>query len=352
MGKRIVIMAGGTGGHVFPALAVAHELKSRDWQISWLGTRRGLESRVVPDNGIEIDWLPVEGIRGKGVSGKFSAVLKLIKACLEAFKILRLRRPDLVLGMGGFVSGPGGLMAQVLRIPLLIHEQNRVPGTTNRWLRFRARKVMEAFPGSFSEKVGAVFTGNPLRKEFQDFPEKTVWNPENERALRILLIGGSQGARILNQVAPAALAKMHNVEIKHQTGREMVSDVAGVYQQLSVNAETVAFFEDIVLAYQWADLVICRSGAMTVSELAAAGLPAVLVPLPHAIDDHQSANARYLSEIGAAILLPQKELNEISLLEAVNNVMNDLPAMSSAARKQARLDATRVVSDLCASEAE
>ncbi|WP_031433878.1 undecaprenyldiphospho-muramoylpentapeptide beta-N-acetylglucosaminyltransferase [Methylomarinum vadi] len=347
MGKRIVIMAGGTGGHVFPALAVAQELRERGWRVSWLGTRRGIESRVVPENGIDIDWLSVEGIRGKGGFGKMTGVFKLFKACGEALLILRRRQPDVVLGMGGFVAGPGGLMSKVLGVPLLIHEQNRVPGTTNRLLVKRAKKVMEAFPGSFGQEAEAICTGNPLRKDFLALPEKEPWNSDSGRPLRILVVGGSQGAQVLNETVPAALAPLSNVEIRHQTGQPMCEQVKQHYRALHLRAMTVAFIDDMAAAYRWADLVICRAGAMTVSEVAAAGLPAILVPLPHAIDDHQSANARYLTDAGAGILLPQQDLNEKTLKQAVEKIMADQAEMSRMARKLARPDATKMVADFC-----
>ncbi len=351
MGKRIVIMAGGTGGHVFPALAVAQELMDLGWQVSWLGTHRGMESRVIPENGIEIDWLSVEGVRGKNSLAKVVAVFKLLKACAEAFNVLKRRQPNLVLGMGGFVAGPGGLIAKILGIPLVIHEQNRVPGTTNRLLANRAKRVLEAFPGSFSREIRAVTTGNPLRRHFLDLPEKILWHEAAGRALRVLVIGGSQGAQILNQVVPLALAKLQHVQVKHQSGSAMYKKVKAAYQSLNVVAETVEFIDDIAGAYQWADLVICRAGAMTVSEVAAVGVPAVFVPLPYAIDDHQTANARYLSDAGAGELLPQNKLTEETLIKAVKKIMTDLPAISRIAKQQARLDATQLVVDHCIVEA-
>lgn len=351
MGKRIVIMAGGTGGHVFPALAVAQELMQRGWQVSWLGTRRGLESRVIPENHIEIDWLSVEGMRGKGVLARLSGVFKLFKACGEALLILRKRRPDVVLGMGGFVAGPGGLMSKVLGIPLLIHEQNRVPGTTNRLLVARAKKVMEAFPDSFSAQANAICTGNPLRTAFLEIFEKTLWRIDSDRALRILVVGGSQGAKILNEVVPGALARLPSVEVRHQSGAAMQEPVAKHYLDLGVDAQVFAFVDDMASAYQWADLVICRAGAMTVSEVAAAGLPAVFVPLPHAIDDHQSANARFLADAGAAVLLPQHELNEETLKQTIEKMLPALTEMAKASKKMAKLDAAMRVADLCEAEA-
>lgn len=348
MNRSIVIMAGGTGGHVFPALAVAQEMQERGWQVSWLGTRKGLEGRVVPAHNIEIDWLSVEGLRGKGLLSKLSAVFRLLQACLQARRILRKRRPNVVLGMGGFVSGPGGLMAKWLGIPLVVHEQNRVPGTTNRWLvKLAAANVLEAFPNSFPASAHAVFTGNPLRKGFSITNDRSEWSPEQNRPLRILILGGSQGAKVLNDNVPEALAQLGNLAIKHQTGSAMQAEVSQRYQRLGVTAEVLAFIDDMASAYQWADLIICRAGAMTVSEVAACGLPAIFVPLLHAIDDHQTANARYLCEAGAALLLPQPELNAANLQKLIKQAMNSLPAMSLAAKSQAKLDATKSVADLC-----
>ena len=356
MAKRIVIMAGGTGGHVFPALAVAELLIEKGWQVSWLGTQKGLESRVIPEKGIEIDWLSVAGVRGKGLTSKITAVFMLFKACFQAIKILRKRKPDVVLGMGGFVAGPGGLMAKLLGIPLVIHEQNRIPGTTNRLLARFAKQVLEAFPGSFSEKVKAKCTGNPLRKEFLTVLENGRQRTQNE--VRILIFGGSQGAQILNETVPEAIAEYQNsglstqpVLIKHQTGAAMLSQVESRYKALGINAETSAFIDDMVAAYQWADLVICRAGAMTVSEVAAMGVPAIFIPLPGAIDDHQTANARYLTDAGAGQLLMQNNLNPVTLAETLTKALTQLADMSVAAQHCARLDATTVVAEYCIGEA-
>ncbi len=350
MGKRIIIMAGGTGGHVFPALAVAKYLTAQGWQVSWLGTAKGLENRVIPEQGIEMDCLSVAGFRGKGVISKVTAVFKLAKACFEALRIFQKRKPDVVLGVGGFVAAPGGLMSSFLKLPLLIHEQNRVPGTTNRMLMKRANKVMEAFPDSFESSVQAVFTGNPLRAEFKKLKDKQVKDKQEGEPINILVVGGSQGAQILNQIVPEALAGLSKIRVKHQTGQVMQKEVKEKYEQLSMDAEVLAFIEDMVAVYEWADLVICRAGAMTVSEVAAAGLPAVFVPLPHAIDDHQTANARYLSDAGAAVLLPQKDLNKDSLLDAVNTCTRQLERMSRAAKSMARPDATETVAGYCIAE--
>jgi len=347
--RRIVIMAGGTGGHVFPALAVADSLLEKGWQVSWLGTQKGLESRVIPENGIEIDWLSVAGVRGKGLTSKITAVIMLFKACIQALTILRRRKPDVVLGMGGFVAGPGGLMAKLLGIPLIIHEQNRVPGTTNRLLARMANQVLEAFPGSFNKKYKAKCTGNPLRKQFLTALEGK--SRQSGQSARILVFGGSQGARILNEVVPEAIAELNDVQIKHQTGVAMCEQVNSRYKTLGVDAEVHAFIDDMVSAYQWADMVICRSGAMTVTEIAAMAVPAIFIPLPGAIDDHQTANARYLTDAGAGQILMQKNLNAKSLAEHITQVLGQLDIMGKAAKQCARLDATEVVAGCCIAEA-
>jgi UDP-N-acetylglucosamine--N-acetylmuramyl-(pentapeptide) pyrophosphoryl-undecaprenol N-acetylglucosamine transferase len=349
MGKRIVIMAGGTGGHVFPALAVAQSLTEKGWQVSWLGTHNGLESRVIPENDIEIDWLSVAGMRGKGLAAKLKAVFMLLKACLQASRILRRRKPDVVLGMGGFVAGPGGLMAKLLGIPLIIHEQNRIPGTTNRLLARIANQILEAFPGSFKKSVNAKCTGNPLRKQFLN--PSSGESRQAGQGIRILIVGGSQGAQVLNEIVPEAVAELKNVQIKHQTGAAMYKRVESRYKALGINAEVNVFIEDMVSAYQWADMVICRSGAMTVSEIAAIGIPAIFIPLPHAIDNHQVANARYLTEAGAGICLMQKELHSKILAEEITRILKQLDVMAKAAKKCARLDATEVVAGYCIAEA-
>jgi UDP-N-acetylglucosamine--N-acetylmuramyl-(pentapeptide) pyrophosphoryl-undecaprenol N-acetylglucosamine transferase len=345
-------MAGGTGGHVFPALAVAQSLQDKGWQVSWLGTQKGLESRVIPENGIAIDYVSVAGIRGKGVLSKITAVFGLFKACVQAATILRQRKPDVVLGMGGFVAGPGGLMAKLLGIPLVIHEQNRVVGTTNRLLARIANRVLEAFPDSFKPSFKATCTGNPLRKQFVGWGEERT--PTIEQGIKILIIGGSQGAQILNEVVPEAIAHWHApaVQVKHQTGAVMQAQVAERYQALGIDAEATAFISDMVAAYQWADILICRAGAMTVSEVAAVGIPAIFVPLPSAIDDHQTANAKYLTDADAGILLMQKDLNTETLAQQLSLMLNNLNAMSDAAQRLARLDATEVVANYCIAEAK
>jgi UDP-N-acetylglucosamine--N-acetylmuramyl-(pentapeptide) pyrophosphoryl-undecaprenol N-acetylglucosamine transferase len=352
MGTRVVIMAGGTGGHVYPALAVAHELRARGCEVTWMGTLRGLEARVVPAAGVTLDALSISGIRGKGWRQRLAGPLQLSLACAQAFRILRLRRPGVVVGFGGFVAGPGGLVSRVLGIPLLIHEQNCVPGTTNRWLAKIARRVLEAFPGSFPSGVRAECTGNPLRRDLTELPSRPMLS--GVRPARILIFGGSLGAKALNEMVPAALHQLGRpCEIRHQTGEAMCAQTAAAYRSLGLEAEVSAFIDDMAGAYCWADLAICRAGAMTVSELAAVGLPAILIPYPHAIDDHQTANARFFATRGAGICLSQDALSVETLAEQISDLMRDsgrLNEMGRCARALARTDAAERVADACLAE--
>jgi len=348
MTKRIVIMAGGTGGHVFPALAVAHYLIEQKWQVSWIGTHKGMESSVIPENNIEIDWLSVNGLRGKGLLALFKMPWMLLKACLEAREILHRRKPDVVLGMGGFVAGPGGLMAKMMGIPLVIHEQNRIPGTTNRLLSGIANRVLQAFPESFAVRKQAIFTGNPLRKEFT---QAAVGYTSTADGLHILVMGGSLGAQRLNEIVPEALAALDKIQVRHQTGTAMQQQVEKNYQEKSINAQVTDFIDDVAAAYAWADLVICRAGAMTVSEVAAMGVPSILIPYPYAIDDHQTANARYLVDAGAGVLINQKQLTASVLTEQIKYCATQLQAMARAAKQSARLNATESVAEQCQLEA-
>lgn len=348
MNKRIMIMAGGTGGHVFPALAVALNLKKQGWTVTWLGTEKGLEARVVPENEIDIDWLSITGLRGKGLLAKVKSVFLLFCACLQARRYLRQRQPDVVLGMGGFVAAPGGLMARWLEIPLVIHEQNRVVGTTNKLLAKCASQVLQAFPDSFKASQQAVTTGNPLREDFITLAASS--NIAKKGCIKVLVVGGSQGAQILNEVVPKAMALLDNIQVKHQTGSIMLVEVTKTYHALDVNAEAVEFIDDIAKAYTWADLVVCRSGAMTVSEVAAMGLPAIFIPLPHAIDDHQTANAAYLTESEAGIMIKQSDLTAEFLAATIQQMSVKLESMSKLAKDKARLQATADVVAICQAE--
>ncbi|GDX84999.1 UDP-N-acetylglucosamine--N-acetylmuramyl-(pentapeptide) pyrophosphoryl-undecaprenol N-acetylglucosamine transferase [Methylococcaceae bacterium] len=350
MNKRIVIMAGGTGGHIFPALAVAQFLQKQGWEVSWLGTKAGLESRVIPENGIEIDWLSVSGLRGKGIFSKFTAIFKLAKSCVEARRILKQRKPNIVLGMGGFVAAPGGLMAKFLGIPLIIHEQNRVVGTTNKLLAKIATKVLQGFPNSFAPSVEAICTGNPLRETLKQIPPAPLQSGE---LLNILVVGGSQGAKALNETVPNTIALLKNsVQIRHQTGAAMQNEVAEKYKTLNLNAEVSAFIDDMAAAYSWADLIICRAGAMTISEVAAMGIPAIFIPLSSAIDDHQTANAKYLTDFGVAILVKQSDLTAENLVQQIRFLCENLPERRAISQTLAYLNATETVAQFCIAEAK
>jgi UDP-N-acetylglucosamine--N-acetylmuramyl-(pentapeptide) pyrophosphoryl-undecaprenol N-acetylglucosamine transferase len=353
MGARVMILAGGTGGHVYPALAVARELLAEGREVVWMGTRAGLEARVVPAAGIPMEWLSVSGIRGKGWRSKLAAPFMLARACLQALGILRRVRPNVVLGMGGFVSGPGGLMARVLGVPLVLHEQNRVPGTTNRWLARWADVVLEAFPDSFPAGVGARCTGNPLRREIAALQRETRTPPNNPP--NILVVGGSLGAKALNETVPEALAAAGlPVRVLHQTGAAMRAETESRYAKNGIDARVEPFVENMAEAYAWADLAICRAGAMTVSELAAAGLPAILIPFPHAIDDHQTQNARYLADAGAAVLLPQTELTPERLAAEIVALIGHperRQAMAERASALSKPEAAHTVAAICLHEA-
>jgi UDP-N-acetylglucosamine--N-acetylmuramyl-(pentapeptide) pyrophosphoryl-undecaprenol N-acetylglucosamine transferase len=346
-------MAGGTGGHVFPALAVAEVLRGRGAEVFWIGTRRGMEARLVPAHGFPIEWIEIEGLRGKGLGRIITAPWRLLVALRQAAAVLRRRRPAVVLGMGGFASGPGGAMARALGLPLMIHEQNRVPGLTNQWLSRIARRVFEAFPGSFPANRGAQASGNPVRAAIAALPAPAERMAGREGPRRLLVLGGSLGAKVLNEtVAPAvaALAPGERPVVRHQAGELTLETARAAYASAGVEAEVTPFIEDMASAYAWADLVVCRAGALTVSELAAAGVGAVLVPYPHAVDDHQTGNARFLSEAGAARLMPQDELTPTSLAQVLSELLGDrakLLEMAEAARSRAQTDAAERIADAC-----
>ncbi len=353
---RILLMAGGTGGHVFPALAVADELRGLGVEVSWLGTRSGLEAEVVPQAGYPIDFIDIGGLRGKGMASLLMAPFKLLRALWQGLAVMRHRRPAAVLGMGGFVTGPGGVAAWLSRRPLLIHEQNASAGLTNRLLVPLASRVMEAFPDTLR---GALHTGNPLRREFLDKNLATD-TEHHDGVLRLLVVGGSLGAVRLNEVVPEALALLARgssdtsglvlntgarIEVWHQTGHRNIGQAREAYATAGIEARVEPFIDDMTEAYGWADLVLCRAGAMTVAELAATGTASILVPYPHAVDDHQTANARYLADGGAAVLLPQQALSAqrlVQLLQALDEVR--LREMGMMARRLALPEATaRVV---------
>lgn len=349
----IMITAGGTGGHVFPALAVARALRSDDIDIVWLGTREGIEARLVPAAGFVIDYLRIRSLRGGGLLRWLLLPLRLNVAMLQAFAILRQRKPAAVLAMGGFAAGPGGLMASLLNIPLIVHEQNAVAGLTNRWLARLADVVLAGFPGAFGRRARVEVVGNPVRSEILALPAPAERLAGRRGRLRLLIVGGSQGARVFNEIVPQAVPGMSqhgHAEIWHQTGSRDETAVGTRYRELGVEARVNAFIDDMAAAYAWADVVLCRAGAMTVAELAAAGVASILVPLPHAADDHQTANARFLADRDAALLQPQAGLTPARLAELLDALAGDrdrIERMSAAARAVAITRATEAVAQRC-----
>jgi len=353
-----MIMAGGTGGHVFPALATARVLKRRGWDIVWLGTRRGIESRLVPAEGIPVEWLSVSGLRGKGVTTLLAAPFRLATALVQALRAVRRHRPSVVLGAGGFASGPGGVAAWLLRRPLVVHEQNAVAGLTNRWLARLADRVLEGFPGSFGRRSRAERVGNPVRPEIAAVaPPERRYAARQGRA-RLLVFGGSQGSARLNAVLPAAISELPPAlrpEVLHQTGASGLQETIAAYRSRGIEADVRPFIEDMAGAYGWADLAVCRSGALTVAELAAAGVAAVLVPFPAAVDDHQTRNAEFAVQAGAAVLLPESGLTPRSLAERLRELLEAgrplLERMARAARATAVVDADERLADACVAAA-
>ena len=303
--KRLMVMAGGTGGHVFPGLAVAHHLQAQGWEIRWLGTADRMEADLVPRHGIEIDFIRISGLRGKGLQAQLLAPLRIFNAWRQARAIMRRFKPDVVLGMGGYVSGPGGLAAWSLGIPVVLHEQNGIAGLTNKWLSKIAKKVLQAFPGAFP---GADVVGNPVREDVLALPEPQTRLADRDGAIRMLVVGGSQGARVLNQTLPQVAAALGDaITIWHQSGKGAQQTVEQAYADAGQPQHKVTeFIDDMAAAYAWADVVVCRSGALTVSELAAAGLPALFVPFLHK-DRQQYWNALPLEQAGAAKILEQPQ---------------------------------------------
>lgn len=352
--RPVVIMAGGTGGHIFPGLAVARELRARGVPVTWLGAAGAMETRLVPPQGIAIDTLPIAGIRGKGKLALLGAPFRIMRAVRAAGFALRARKPRAVVAFGGFASGPGGLAGRLLGVPLIVHEQNRAPGMTNRILARFCRRLLVGFPGSFAG--GEELVGNPVRAEIA-----AIAAPEQRLAgragpLRVLVVGGSQGARVLNQAVPAAVAALAGqaqFQIRHQSGEKLFAEAQAAYQQADVAAEVSPFIADMAQAFAWADLVVCRAGASTLAELCAVGVPAVLVPFAAAVDDHQTRNAQYLVEHGAAVLLKQDAGLAAALQQTLQQLHDDPArrmAMAQAARGLARVDAAARIADIILEE--
>jgi UDP-N-acetylglucosamine--N-acetylmuramyl-(pentapeptide) pyrophosphoryl-undecaprenol N-acetylglucosamine transferase len=353
--QPILVMAGGTGGHVFPALAVAECLRAGGEQVVWLGTRAGIEARVVPAADIAIEWLNVQGLRGKGMASLLLAPFRLLRACWQALRILRRTRPRAVLGMGGFVSGPGGLMARLLNIPLFVHEQNSIVGLTNRVLSRFATGVYVAFPQAADAIAGAECIGNPVRKDLTrlDEPRQRL-EARMESPLQLLVIGGSLGAAALNRMVPQALACLEPEQrprVRHQCGEKHLQTCQQHYADAGVEAEIESFIDDMSDAYAWADLVVCRSGALTITELCAVGLGSLLIPFPYAVDNHQYHNARFLEEKDAAQVLPEAELGAEKLALKFRFFQQNrarLVEMAVNARAQFQADAAEILCGILA----
>ena len=358
-------MAGGTGGHIFPGLAVADKLKAQGWHIHWLGTAAKMEADLVPKHGYEISFIDISGMRNKKLVTLIKLPFQILKSLYQARKVIKKIKPDVVLGMGGYASAPGGFMAWLMSVPLIVHEQNAAAGLSNRLLSKIANTVCCAFPNAFNEEVNAQVVGNPIRESIgastiENSIYKAKTDTQNEH--NILVVGGSLGAQVLNEVVPQSFASLQEVaeqndtnqifNIVHQTGKGKYTKVLAAYNQLELTTDQVMvseFIDDMASAYQWADVVICRAGALTVSELAMAGTPAIFVPLPHAVDDHQTKNANYLVSRGAGSLLAQKDLTEQTLTDLLNSLFSDaqiLNSMSESAINAANVEATTDVANL------
>jgi UDP-N-acetylglucosamine--N-acetylmuramyl-(pentapeptide) pyrophosphoryl-undecaprenol N-acetylglucosamine transferase len=347
-----MIMAGGTGGHIFPALAVAEHLRAHGWNIVWVGVRGGMEERLIPQRGYAMSWVRFSGIRGKGLLATALLPLNLLVAFWQTARAIFAHRPDVVLGMGGYVSFPGAMMASLFNRPLAIHEQNSVAGLANRVLAKLADRVLTTFPNAFGEATAVIWTGNPVRQEIV-----AMSPPENRYAaragqLRVLIVGGSQGAQVLNTVVPEALALMAPAarpRVVHQAGGAYHEAVRARYRDRGVGAEVLPFIDDMAGRYAETDLIVCRAGATTVAEIAAAGVASVLVPYPYSVDDHQTLNARFLADRGAALLIAQSELTAQWLANVLSSVTRErLLAMGQAARSAGKPEATRSVAQVCA----
>ncbi|MGB9092984.1 MAG: undecaprenyldiphospho-muramoylpentapeptide beta-N-acetylglucosaminyltransferase [Gallionella sp.] len=353
MSRSILIMAGGTGGHIFPALAVADILRARNWQVTWLGARNSMEAELIPRHKYEMAWVRFSGVRGKGLLRLLLLPFDMLVAMWQSAAAIMRHRPDVVLGMGGYITVPGGIVAAMLRRPLAIHEQNSIAGLGNKVLARLAQKVLSGFPDVLPR---AIWCGNPVRRDIAALPEPQQRYGARSGRLNVLVIGGSLGAKAINEALPRALALLTQDErprVLHQTGKQHFETVKRAYQQAGVQADIKPFMDEMARHYGNADLVICRAGALTVAELAAAGVASILIPFPYAVDDHQTRNARFLSTHGAAILLPQSELNPEKLAQLLRELRDGgsgrekLLAMARQARGLAKADAALTVAAIC-----
>lgn len=344
---KALVMAGGTGGHIYPGLAIAKALKAKQWSVEWLGSRSGMEMSIVPDHDVVIHPLTVKGVRGSGLKRKLAAPFMLAKAVGEALAILKQTNPDVVLSFGGFAAGPGGIAARILRIPVLVHEQNAIAGTTNRWLTRFGGQPLTAFADALPNSIQI---GNPVRAELTHCPgPQTRWAGKQRPPFNVLVLGGSRGAKKLNDVLPAALRQLDNVSVWHQAGAANYDHVVSQHGELAGQYHLVPYIENMRKAYEWADVVICRAGALTVSEISAVGVPAIFVPYPHAVDDHQFHNAQQLVEQGAAKVIRDDQLSDTKLLELLTPMLDSetLMRMAMLARAAAKPYATRDLVALC-----
>jgi UDP-N-acetylglucosamine--N-acetylmuramyl-(pentapeptide) pyrophosphoryl-undecaprenol N-acetylglucosamine transferase len=352
---RVLIMAGGTGGHVFPGLAVAKYLNSLGVEVRWLGTQKGLEARLVPEAGIPIHFISISGFHGKSLKNKLFLPFKLVIALIQSIKIIHSFNPDRVIGMGGFVSGPGGIASWLLRKKLMIHEQNAKPGSTNLLLAKIATQVLEAFPHTFLnlDKTKILTVGNPVREEIMALPSPDNRIDSSDRPRHLLVLGGSLGAQAINELLPKALAQLPEKtrpKVLHQTGEKHLTETIKSYEAEGIIAEIVPFIVEMNKAYAWADVVLCRAGALTIAELCAAGLGAILVPFPYAAGDHQTANANFMVQNGAALLVQQAELTEYLLADILKMLCNSIEkckAMAKAAYALRQADATKNIVAIC-----
>lgn len=347
---KLLVMAGGTGGHIYPGIAVAEVLRARGWQVAWMGNADRMEGKIVPQQGYELAWIRFGALRGKGLVQKLLLPVNLLRGFWQALQAIRRVKPDVVLGMGGYVSFPGGMMAVLLGRPLVVHEQNSVAGLANRVLARVADRVVSGFPDAIR---GAQWLGNPVRAAITAVEEPALRFAQRSGPLKVLVVGGSLGAQALNTVLPQALALLPaqaRPQVTHQSGASQIDALRASYAAAGVEGELLPFIDDMARRYAEADLVICRSGALTVAELAAVGVASVLVPFPHAVDDHQTGNARFLAERGAAVLMPQASLTADSLAAWLGAISREqLLQMAQAARGAARPEAAAEVADLCAS---
>jgi UDP-N-acetylglucosamine--N-acetylmuramyl-(pentapeptide) pyrophosphoryl-undecaprenol N-acetylglucosamine transferase len=355
MTKRptLLVMAGGTGGHIFPGIAVAEYLQTQGWNIHWLGTAARMEANLVPAHGFDISFINIAGMRNKSWLTLLKTPFKLMQSVFQSMKVIHRVKPDVVLGMGGYASAPGGVAAWLLGKPLVLHEQNAVAGMSNRYLAYLASSVLSAFPGAFKSSAKAQVVGNPLRKAIVDLDIQCSIQPTATK--KVLVVGGSLGAKVLNDMMPQAMSQLKglNFDVWHQTGKNNLEQVVKSYQSSGLvdsQYKVTEFIDDMSEAYNWADVVICRAGALTVSELAMVGKPAIFIPLPHAVDDHQTKNAKYLVDRGAAKLLPQHDLTSMQVAQTLNSIFSSdkaVQSMSKAAHNAAYKDATEQVANAC-----